>query len=491
MKQIKKILLTIPNNRWTGARTQWTSFPYTFAVLASVLKDKYEIKILDCAFYDLSEEEVKKQIAEYKPDVIGISCISFENDRDVRLLTKLIKEVDKDCKIILGGIYATLLPEKAMLNKDIDIAVMGEGEYRFPKLLSRLENGESLKDFNGLAYREGENLIIQPVTEYIQDLDALPLPYYEKIKFEDYANAKVKKNSTMLPRRFPYAQMITTRGCPFNCIFCTSKLVNGPKIRKRSAESVLKEIDWLVKTYKVKEIIFVDDNFFIDRERIIKIIRGLIERKYDLEWKCTDGQIIALDDEVLELMKESGCYELNISIETGSEEQLKLMNKVPGTVSKAKRVIEKAKELGMYIFSSFIFGFPGETWDQIRKIGKFADELDIDFCVFNIATPLPRTKLYEIAKEKGLLNPGFNFDKLRGYGYPSITTKEFTPSELLMFRVMEWDRINFKTPEKIRRIAERNGMTVEEIEEWRISTRRGVNVELKKLKTEKEIKNGK
>lgn len=482
---MKKVLLTLPNNRWTGARTQWTSFPYTFAVLTSVLKDKYQVKILDSAFYDLSEEQVKKAIKEFNPDFIGITCISFENDRDVRKLTQLITRVAPRAKIILGGIYVTLMPEKAMQNLDIDFGVMGEGEYRLPKLLERLQNGESLEDFDGLTYRENKKLIIQPVREYIQDLDALPLPCYDYINFKDYAHAKVKKNSTMLPRRFPYAQMITTRGCPFNCIFCTSKLVNGPKIRKRSAESVLKEIDWLVKKYKVKEIIFVDDNFFIDRERVIKIMKGLIERSYDLEWKCTDGQIIAYDDEVLELMRKSGCYELNTSVETGSEEQLKLMNKVPGTVAKAKHVMEKAKELGMYIFSSFIFGFPGETWDQIRQIGTFAEELDIDYCVFNIATPLPRTKLYENAKDKGLLGKDFSFDNVRGYGQPTITTEEFTPSELLMFRVMEWDRINFKNPEKIKRIAERNGLTVKELQQWRQDTRRGLKVELKKLSTEK------
>jgi hypothetical protein len=128
---------------------------------------------------------------------------------------------------------------------------------------------------------------------------------------------------------------------------------------------------------------------------------------------------------------------------------------------------------------------PGETWDQIRQTGKFAEELDIDFCTFNIANPLPCTKLCEIAREQELLQPDFSFDNFRGYGYPNITTREFTPSELLMFRVMEWDRINFKTPERIKRIAERNGMTVEEIQQWRQDTRRGVEVKLKALKTEK------
>jgi radical SAM superfamily enzyme YgiQ (UPF0313 family) len=485
METQKKVLLTVPNNNWTGARTQWNSFPLTSAVLTSVLKGQYQTRTLDCAFYDLSQEQVINQIREYNPDVVGISCISFENDRDVRKLTSLVRTASPQAHIVVGGIYPTLLPERIMRNQDIDFAVMGEGEYRLPKLLGRISRGEPMDNFNGLAYRNAGEVVIQPVTEYIQDLDVLPLPCYDDVNFEDYANAKTKKNSTMLPRRFPYAQICATRGCPFDCVFCSTKLVNGPKIRERSAESILKEVDWLVDKYKVKEIIFVDDNLYIDKKRIKKTLEGLIERNHDLEWKCTDGQIIALDDEMLELMKRSGCYELCVSIEGGNEETLKLMNKPRGTVSKARGVIEKAKQLGMYTISSFIVGLPGETWEQVRQTAKFAEELDLDFCTFNIANPLPRTQLYNICTKQGLLQPDFNFDNFRGYGFPNITTKEFTPSELLMFRVMEWDRINFKTPEKIRKIAERNGMTIEEIEEWRVSTRRGVDVQLKRLETEK------
>tara|TARA_Y100000310_G_scaffold50196_1_gene46286 strand:+ start:653 stop:2098 length:1446 start_codon:yes stop_codon:yes gene_type:complete len=477
---IKKIMLALPNSRWFELRC-WHTFPYTLGLLTSVLKDKYEVKILDADIEDLSLEETKKRIAEYSPDIFCISCMSMEYAKSFKEMASIAKSAYPQTKVIIGGIYPTLLPEALMKDENIDYAIIGEGEYRLPKLLDYLENKNfPIEQMDGLVYRKEEKIITQPVISYIKNLDELPFPCYDNVNLLSYANKANKYCYFLYPKRFPYAYTITSRGCAFNCIFCSSKSVNGPEIRYRSAENVLKEIDWLVKEHKIKDLIFLDDNFYLDRVRAKKILQGLIERNYDLTWKSPNVAVYALDDEILELMKASGCYHIALAIESGTEEVLKLLRK-PLKLSKAREVVKKAKSLGFEVTAMFVIGTPGETWEQIRQTFRFAEELDLDYAAFNIATPLPKTELYKIAKEKNLLPKDFRFDNLdfKGYGKASITTDEFTPEELQILRAFEWDRINFKNNEKAIKIAQMNGITMEQLNKWRTSTRRNVGVNVK------------
>ncbi|MEK6935700.1 MAG: radical SAM protein [Nanoarchaeota archaeon] len=470
---LQKIMLAAPNDAWFDNR-HWHNFPYTFGVLNSVLKDKYEVKILDAGFENLNFEQVKQRINDYNPDVFGLTCMSMEYARQFQKMTALVKEVYPKTPVIVGGIYPTLLPEVIMHDKNIDYAVLGEGEYRFPKLLEKLEKNEDVNDMEGIALRLGEDIKINKVESYIQDLDALPLPNYDNLDFNNYANTTNKYSYFVYPRRLPYANTITSRGCPFNCIFCSSKVINGPKIRYRSPESVLKEIDWLVDEKGVKEIIFMDDNFFLDHKRVKIIMNGLIERKHDLEWKNPSVAVYALNDEILELTRASGGYQLILAIESGNLEGLKRLNKPTSILKKIKPIVKKARSLDFQLSGLFVIGTPGETWEEIRNSFKLADELDLDCYSFNIATPLPKTKLYQIAKEGNFLSENFSFDNVdtRGFGRATITTPEFTPQELQIVRAYEWDRICFSRPEKIKKIAEMNGITLDEVDKWRKSTRR-------------------
>ncbi len=237
---------------------------------------------------------------------------------------------------------------------------------------------------------------------------------------------------------------------------------------------MLEEIDWLVHGYGVKEIIFYDDNLIINRKRIVEILEGLIERNYDLQWKPTSIAVYALDDDLLELIRKAGCYQLVLALESGTEEGLKIIKKPFRKLEKTQKVIAKAKSLGFYLSAGFVIGLPGETWEQILQTFRFAESLDIDYCTFSVATPLPKTELYEICKKNNLLVPNFSFndESITGFGKPSIHTSEFTPGELAVLRAFEWDRINFKTQKQVERIALMNGIDVEDVHQWRINTRR-------------------
>lgn len=481
MKQIKKVMLALPNTGWFGQK-KWHNFPYTIGILKATLKNAgYEVVFLDADLYDMDFDEVKSAIAKESPDVVGISCMSMEYAQNFKKMAEIAKSVSKDIITVIGGIYPTLLPEELIKDNNTDYAILGEGEFRFPKLLEYLEKGSpSIEKIDGLTYKKEKEIIIQKVTGYIKDLDSLPFPDYEGMDFDAYSSKANKYSYFIYPQNFPYAFTMTSRGCPFNCIFCSSRSVNGPGIRYRSAENILKEIDWLVEKYKVKEIIFLDDNIYLDRNRTKKILQGLIERRknYELKWKSPNVALYALDDEILEMLKASGCYQVAIAIEAGTEEALKLMRKPYKDLNKARQIVNKAKSLGIVVTAMFVIGIPGETWEQIRQTFRFAEDLELDYVSFSIATPLPKTELLEIAQKNNLLpkNFGFNHIDFKGFGKAAITTSEFTPDELQIARAFEWDRINFKNKDKWPLIAEMNGITLQELNQWRINTRRGMKL---------------
>jgi radical SAM superfamily enzyme YgiQ (UPF0313 family) len=473
--RIKKIIIVLPNALWSGTR-KFNVHPYSACLLGAVLKGKYQVKILDANLDDLSLEESADKVIEYSPDVVGISGMSIEYAQSCHQLAALIKKKRPESMIIMGGAYPTLLPEVAIKDINIDFLILSEGEFRFPRLLEAIENNADYGSMEGTAYRKDGKPVINMHTEYISDLDSVPLPDYSLVNFKEYTNKHNKYSLYNDPRYLPYAVTISSRGCPFNCVFCSSKNLHGRRCRMRSAENVLEEIDHLVKDYGVKEIIFLDDNLLLDRKRTEKILNGIIDRKYDLHWKATNVPTFSLDEDLLKLMKKSGCYQITLPIESGNAYVLKNIIHKPLDLDKAIEVIKIAKKLDFEIACLFVIGLPGETWDQILDTVNFAEKIDVDWVVFSIATPLPKTELYDIAKERGYLEPGFNFSEFKffGYGHGSITTEEFTPRELEMLRAIEWDRINFKTEEKKKKIALMNSITMKELHDWRVSTRRNV-----------------
>ena len=482
VKRIRKITLVLPNALWSGVR-RFNIHPYSLCILASVLRNRYEVVILDANLLNLSPEEAAERIAMGSPDVVGVSCMSIEYAKAAHLLAKLVKEKMPQVITVLGGVYPTVLPEFALKDEHFDYLILSEGEYRFRRLLEAIESGYDCTALEGTACRNGRAMVINPVTDYIDDLDSIPLPAYDLVDFSAYANQHNQYSLYNNPRVHPYAVTVTSRGCPFDCVFCSSKTIQGRKCRMRSSENVLREIDWLVQQFHIQELIFLDDNLMLDRNRVIRILTGLIERNYGIKWKATNVPTFFLDEELLTLMKQSGCYQITLPIESGNEHVLKEVIHKPLKLTKAREVIDVAKRLDLEIASLFVIGLPGETWDQILDTIRFADEIDVDWVAFSIATPLPQTDLFKLAREKGFIDPKFDFSDFEyfGFGHGSISTDEFTPSELQMLRAIEWDRINFKTKEKQETIARMNSITLDEVHQWRVSTRRncGVNVQYK------------
>lgn len=470
--KIDKVAIVLANSAWTGHR-EFNAHPMVACILASTIKDKYAITIIDANADNLTIEDTVEELVQDKPHVVGVSIMSIEYSQTGHEFIKQLREAMPEAIIVLGGQYCTLLPEVAFKDPNIDYLILAEGEYRFKQLLEVIESGKGIEKLDGVAYRDnGENIIIKQ-TSYISDLDAIPFPAYELIDFKKYSMKHNKYSLYNDARYLPYGIMLSSRGCPFNCAFCCAKEFSGKACRMRSAENVLAEIDYLVTEYGVKEIIFLDDNLMVNRKRINTILNGIIERNYGLHWKATNVPTFALDAELLQLMRDSGCYQITLPIESGNQYVLDNIIHKPLKLNKALEIISKAKELDFEIGCLFVIGMPGETYDQILETINFADKIDVDWVVFSIATPLPKTEVYEISKAKGYLPDDFDYSdfKFFGLGKGAITTEEFTPNQLEMLRAIEWDRINFKTEKKKQKIALMNSITMLELENWRLSTR--------------------
>jgi len=252
-----------------------------------------------------------------------------------------------------------------------------------------------------------------------------------------------------------------------------------------SPERVLEEVDMLIGKYGAKEIIFVDDSLLFPRERALEIMHGLIERKKqgkNIIWKSNNLPIHNMDNEILNKMKESGCYQIIVSIESGSQETLKRMRK-PVVLDKAEITLKLIKEQNFDdVSSNFVIGYPGDTWEDIRQgfrwVESMIDRGLLHYAVFHIATPFPKTELYDECKKGGYLPAGFNFEDFYGFGKGVITTPEFIPLELQVVRAYEWDRINFKTQKQKEIIARMHGITLDQLETWRKETRRNLGLHI-------------
>ncbi len=387
MNKMTDILLINPSS----ITVQNTPIPFGIAYLASFLeKNNFSVKILDLAVKKMSEGEILESIKQIKPKKIGVTCMSVHAGF-IKSLTKKIKE-NFDIQIILGGIHPTALPKKSLKNfPDVDILVIGEGELTILELMRK----RNLDKIRGIAYRKGNKIKINKPREFIKDLDILPFPARHLLP--DIKNYRMGFD---WEGRTPAATIFSSRGCPFNCIYCASKVMWKQRVRFRSAENVLKEIDYLVKKYKIKEVLFYDDHFVLNKPRLKEICMGLIKRKYDLTWCCL-SRVESLDLKTARLMKKAGCHMISFGVESGSQKILDNMEKRV-KVESIINAFETCRKSGINTKASFIFGAPGEDYQTIKETREIIKKILPDYIWIFIMTPMPGTKLYELHEESGI-----------------------------------------------------------------------------------------
>lgn len=412
----KKVLLINPANiaHRDSIRRLITPLGLMY-VAASLRENGYEVAILDSPCegyynsavqddyirYGLSDEDIVKKIKDYKPDMVGVNAMFSAEIKNPVHHCGLVKSVDKDIPVVLGGIGCYFEPEKIITENSIDYIILGEAEERFPALLSALNKNEN-PNFDGIAYKRNGEVVVKPAVSRISDLNNLPLPARDLIDMKRYLELCVPISP--FTRREKAEQIMTSRGCPADCIFCSSVHFWGRKIRTRSVDSILGEVDELVNKYGVEEIQFSDDNLTVDKERAKELFRRL--KKYNLAW-CTPNGLMAqtIDTEMIKLMAQSGAYQVTFAIESGSPRVLKeiIRKKVPEK-EEMKKIIAECHENNMQVHGFFVVGLPGETKEEVHQTFQYPFDADMDSVSFYIAYPLAGSRLRKLCREKGYLD---------------------------------------------------------------------------------------
>ncbi len=454
-KKIKKVMLIFPTGKVLKWRFHHCEIPMGLAYLAAVLRKDFDVKVLDgrakfqrivpknskWEYFGFTPEEIIEQVKTYSPNVVGISCLSSFHFPDVVDLFERVKKIDNEIVTVTGGTHPTFLADQVMKkHSSIDFIVMGEGEETFHQLLLNINSEKEYNQLNGLAFRNNGTYQINPKTKYIENLDDLPYPAFDLFPLDFYEKKSIPFSVTFRSKKT--MPILTSRGCAAQCVFCASRNYWGKRYRMRSAENVLDEIEYVIKKFGVEEIQFIDDNLTLDKNRARKIFQGLIDRYLNIHWNTPNGIAVwTLDEQMLELMKASGCYELTVAFESGDQEVLKNIIKKPLDLNYAQQMVNKMKSLDIQVHSFFISGFPGETKEQILRTYSFAEKMDLDSAWFFIANPTPGSELYEICKNEGYMKDDFSFEDIE-YNIAHIQTNEFTPREMEKLVVAQFNKYN-------------------------------------------------
>jgi magnesium-protoporphyrin IX monomethyl ester (oxidative) cyclase len=447
---MKILLINPPQTFYPGSEQPAGNLPLGLMYIAAVLKKKgYLVEILDafmvdCAFQENSEtinvgltfDQIKQEIELQKPDIVGISGpFTCQIDNAIKI-SNLAKQVNQKILTVVGGPHVTLVPREFLENaSNVDVAVVGEGEYAMLEISEAFEGKRHFSQILGIAYRQNGEIIINPTRPFMQQLDDLPYPAYDLVDMELYINPKKIGYRSFQDRAI---SMITSRGCPFNCCFCSVHLHMGQNFRAHSAEYVLDHIQYVVDKFKVKNIFFEDDNLTLDINRFEAICDGIIERKIKIGWETPNGvRADCLNLNLLKKMKLSGANSIFVGVESGDQQILDNVICKSLDLNRVVQFAKDAKQIGLKTGAFYIIGFPGETKANMQRTADFALELkrkyDVGMHIF-MATPSYGTRLYEDCKVKGYIQQNLIWtafaEARQPKGMPLITTNEFMPADV-------------------------------------------------------------
>lgn len=386
--------------------------PLGVTTLAAFLREKgYSVGLIDALALNFSEENILDYIAMHNPKTIGLTALTPIFHRAVSLAEKIQSRFPKKL-IILGGHHATIAANKVLReNNCFDILVIGEGELTIVELMdlyknknyifeNLIEDKEKLKQINGIAFLDKEDVITTDKRELIPDLDVLPFPARDLLPMEKYIP---------LPNQYknpPVVNMVVIRGCPFACSFCSDNAIFGRKIRARSPRKAVDEIKHVKEKYGAKEISFWDDMMTSNKNWMFDFCNLMISEKVDVTWTCY-SRVDTVTKELLQKMHDAGCWNIFFGYESGNQDLLNNINKGI-TLEQIEKTNNWCKEVGIEIRASFMLALPGETPEKAIKTIEFAKKLNPEYAQFCITTPYPGTKLFTEAEKYGKLDLNYS-----------------------------------------------------------------------------------
>lgn len=364
--------------------------PLGILYLSSFLKKiGHEVQLIDAEAEHLHDDVVIARLKDFQPECVGISITTVAYGNSLRLADSIRKNFN-GIIIVAGGPHITANPAEAIANSAFDLGICGEGELTFAELLENTNEPAEFAKIRGLIYKNSEGgIFINERREAIQELDSIPYPDRDSLP-----NIKLYCPPIGCYREDFVVSLITSRGCPYQCIFCDNNTF-GRKIRYFSPEYVVGEIESVLRKFNAKELTFVDDTFPSNRKRFRRILELIKERNLRFSWTCM-ANANDLDDEILKLMREAGCWQIAIGIESGDDNILKVIKKGIST-GQVRRTANFANRAGIMVKGFFMLGHPTETCETLRKTKDFALSLPLTDVVCTIATPIRGTELYEMA----------------------------------------------------------------------------------------------
>ncbi|UCD84970.1 MAG: cobalamin-dependent protein [Deltaproteobacteria bacterium] len=392
-----KIMLIIPPSSMKQRYGEYEAvgslyLPLGLAYIGAIGKAaNHQLKVIDSEILQYSYDDIRREVIEFSPDLIGMQTFTSTIDYCYQI-AEIVKTANQKIKVVLGGSHATTHPQEVIGNPDVDFVVVGEGELVFNNLLKTIDEESDCSRVNGLVWKNNGTITTNKKQDFIKNLDEVPFPARELFPMTRYhSSAQLRGRRTL--------HLVTARGCPFRCSFCSSFLSSGRTLRHHSAERVIQEVKVLVYEYKADGIQFYDEVFTVNRERVLAICDLLQKKNLKVPWSCFT-RVDQVDRELLRRMKEAGCYQIFYGVETGIPRLLELLKK-DIDIEQIKECFKLTKEAGIEIHASLMLGLPTETVEESYQTFNFIINLDPDYVQWEKYNPAPRTELYNLALKSG------------------------------------------------------------------------------------------
>jgi radical SAM superfamily enzyme YgiQ (UPF0313 family) len=388
----------------------------TLYVASALQQAGHEVRFYNGAF--MTHEEIMAQVKEHRPQFIGLYSTAFGWDKAKKTAADIKQNLDR-VYVAVGGPYPVALQEKCLEDcRDMDAVITGEGEITVVEMLLRLESGSGLDGVEGVAFRSGQEVRKNPPRPLITDLDALPFPARELL---GEAGKYIPPPATY--KRRPVAVIMTARGCNRKCLYCFQiDKYRKSGIRYRSVENVMAEVE-LVLSQGYREIKFIDDTLAADYNRAMTIAREIKKRGLDFTWFAS-AVVNQVDKPLLQAFKDAGCWAILFGAESGVQKDLNTIRKGI-TPAQTRKAVKAAKEVGITVYTPFLFGIPGQTYEDGLKSIEFALDLDPDIANFHAITPFPGTELYDNIEKYGTMSEDLSDYTYQGAAFvPYTMTRE-------------------------------------------------------------------
>jgi len=400
--------------------------PIGLGYIAAVLeKDGYSVKIIDMSALDMGYEDLERQVRKAEPKLAGISFMTNQYNEAVNA-ARIVKDIDKHITVIAGGPHVSAIPKEILTTNFVDVVVVGEGERTISELANILSNGKTheLGAVDGIAYKKQGQIYVNKPRELIEDLDFIPLPAWHLLPVDRYSVPATGGDAA--ERVFA---VISSRGCPNNCVFCDSHTIFGRKFRARSARNIFDELLYLNKNFGATQFDFVDDTITVNKNRILELCNLILSNNCRFKWMC-NARVNTVEPEMLKVMKNAGCVRVEFGVESGDPQVLKKIKKAI-TIEQIKNAHAMARQAELSIGSFVMVGNLGEDFSSVIKTKELLEQIDTDDVFVAIATPFPGTELYRIAKDNNWITTNDWSEFVTSPTY----TSEYKP-------VMETDKMN-------------------------------------------------